>query len=51
MTACEHCVPDFGGALHNAPTGTLQDTREFEFARFRFDYILRKVAPEQNYGK
>ena len=37
-----------GRTLENAPTGTLYAAQEFEFLRFRFDYVLRKRVPNKN---
>ena len=31
------------------PTQSRRDAREFEFARFRFDYLLQKTNPQQGW--
>ena len=36
-----------GRTLEDISTGRLLDTREFEFPRFRFDYMLQKTNPKQ----
>lgn len=37
-----------GRTLKNAPTVIRQDTQEFEFARFRFDYFLQEANPKRD---